>query len=213
MAAAGDFLVGAAGQPWAHVAVVMACLIDGFFPPFPSETIVMGLAAAAVPQGIAAWLPLLLAAAIGAFAGDNMAYAMGRGMGASRFGWMHRPRMQRSLARMRLELDRRAVSVLFVARFIPGGRTAVNLSAGAVGYPRRRFVPISALSSLMWAGYTVGIGALAGTWLRDNPLLGAAAAVVLAGVIGLGVERLVRLAGTSGRTAEAPMRQAVDVIR
>lgn len=212
LTAVNDLLLGAAGQPWIYAAVVIACIIDGFFPLFPSETIVVGLASLAAAHGVPGWLPLLLAAALGTFLGDNVAYAIGRGMGPSRFRWMRRPRMQRTLARVERELVQRGLPVILTARFIPMGRVAVSLSAGAAGFPRKRFAAITALSSLLWAGYTVGIGAFAGAWVRDNGLLGAAVATVVAVVVGLGLERLARAVRTSGQAAETPALQAVDTL-
>ena len=190
LGAVSDFVLGAAGQPWVYGLVFLGCLIDGFFPPFPSESIVVGLAALVVVQdGPDLWL-LILAAALGAFAGDNIAYDLGRRAGAGRARWLSGPRMQRSLARVGRDLDHRGASLILAARFVPIGRVAVNLTAGATLYARKRFVPVAALSGLAWAVYTVGIGALAGTWFRENQLLGMAAALVLAAVIGLIVDRV-----------------------
>lgn len=183
-----DFLLGAAEQPWIYAVVVLACLIDGFFPPIPSEALIVGMAAlAATHGGHGLWI-LLLAGILGAFIGDNVAYVLGRRMGTTRFKWMRRPLMQRSFARAARDLKSRAVSMILVARFLPGARVAVNLTAGATGFPRKKFVAISALSASLWAGYCVGIGALAGAWLGQNPLLGLVVAVVVAGTIGAVVD-------------------------
>lgn len=187
-----EFLLGAAEQPWIYAAVVLACLIDGFFPPVPSEALIVGMAAlAATHGGDGLWL-LLLAGLIGAFLGDNVAYALGRRMGTTRFKWMRRPLMQRSFARATRDLESRAVSMILVARFLPGARVAVNLTSGATGFPRKKFVAISALSATLWAGYCVGIGTLAGAWLAENPILGLVVAVVAAGTIGGIVDMIAR---------------------
>ena len=45
-----------------------------------------------------------------------------------------------------------------VARFIPGGRTAVALSAGALGYRWRRFVAFDLVATLIWATYSALLG-------------------------------------------------------
>ncbi|WP_449372729.1 DedA family protein [Arthrobacter psychrolactophilus] len=198
-----EFLLGAAEQPWIYAAVVLACLIDGFFPPVPSEALVVGMAAlAATHGGHGLWL-LFLAGVLGAFLGDNVAYSLGRRMGTTRFRWMRRPLMQRSFARSSRGLESRAVSMILVARFLPGARVAVNLTAGATGFSRKRFVAISALSATLWAGYCVGIGALAGAWLAENPLVGLVVAVVAAGTIGGIVDIIARkLSSRSLRTSE-----------
>src|SRR5690606_15928355 len=67
---------------------------------------------------------------------------------------------------------------------IPVGRVAVNMSAGALGYPWLRFLPVSAAAALTWSAYSAGIGLLAGHWLSGQPLLSAV----------LGVRRARRLA-------------------
>jgi membrane protein DedA with SNARE-associated domain len=129
------WVVDAAGAPWVYLLVFICCTVDGFFPPFPSESVVVGLASLIVTQGTPnPWL-LMLAAALGAFIGDNTAYAIGRGIGLTRFRWMRRPRARRSFAWASSELDKRAASLLLVGRFLPIGRVAVNLAAGPPAIP------------------------------------------------------------------------------
>ncbi|RJT80987.1 DedA family protein [Arthrobacter cheniae] len=188
-----DVVLAAAEQPWVYLLVLACCVLDGFFPPVPSESVVVGLASLVITQGVPnPWL-LILVAALGAFLGDNIAFRLGRGIGTTRFRWMRRPRMQRSFTWAGRELARRAASLILVARFIPIGRVAVNLTAGATGYSQRRFVALTALSGTVWAGYSVGIGAVAGTWFQHNHLLGVAVAIAVAVVIGVGVDRVIVL--------------------
>ncbi|MHA7180783.1 DedA family protein [Arthrobacter sp. MDB2-24] len=205
-------VLAAAGQPWVYLLVLVCCVVDGFFPPFPSESVVVGLASLVLTQGVLnPWL-LILVAALGAFLGDNIAYGIGRGIGTTRFRWMRRPRMQRSFGWAGSELAKRAASLILVGRFIPIGRVAVNLTAGATGYPRRRFVALTALSGTVWAGYSVGIGAIAGTWFQHNHLLGVAVAVGIAVVIGVLVDR--GTAFVRGSTPlEAPALQPRDELQ
>jgi len=186
-----DFVLAAAEQPWVYLLVLLLCTVDGFFPPVPSESVVVGLASLVITQGVPnPWL-LMLVAALGAFLGDNIAYGIGSGIGTRRFRWMRRPRMQRAFAWAGGELEKRAASLILVARFIPIGRVAVNLTAGATGYSRRRFVLLTALSGVVWAGYSVAIGVVAGSWFEDNHLLGVVVAVAIAIVLGLIVDRII----------------------
>ena len=69
----------------------------------------------------------------------------------------------------------------------------MNLTAGAMEFPRRRFILFDSIAVTAWAGYNVGIGALAGAWLEDQPLLGMAAALVLALLLGYVAERAAAL--------------------
>ena len=52
----------------------------------------------------------------------------------------------------------RGGELIVVARFIPGGRTAVTLSAGTLGYPWRRFAVFDGAASLGWALYSALLG-------------------------------------------------------
>ena len=89
-------------------------------------------------------------------------------------------------------LDRRGAVIILVARYVPIGRVAVNLTAGASGYPQRRFLGLTALAALSWSGYSVAIGLLAGHWLEDNAILGAIAGIAFAVALGGLVDHLVR---------------------
>ncbi|MET4058952.1 membrane-associated protein [Arthrobacter sp. UYP6] len=185
------FILLSADAWWVYLVLFAFCLIDGFFPPVPSESIVVGLAAlVASGAGPNPWL-VIAAAACGAFLGDNLAYLMGRGIGLERFRWMRGPRMQRGFVWARRELDKRAVSLILVARFIPIGRVVVNLTAGATGFPRRKFITLTAISAVVWAGYSVAVGALAGAWFEHNHLLGVVVAIAAAMVLGLIIDRII----------------------
>lgn len=193
-----QMVVDAAAAPWVLVVVLLFCAVDGFFPPVPSESVVVALAAVAgAVQGPGLW-PLLAAAAAGAVIGDNVAYALGTSLSARRLRWVRTGRGQRALERAALELSRRPAVLLLTGRFVPVGRVAVNLSAGATGVPRRVFVPLSVLAGTTWAGLTVALGRAAGSWFPDRPLLAIGAAVILALALGVGVDAVLRRVG-SGR--------------
>lgn len=194
-----DFILAAAGQPWVLFLVLLCCIIDGFFPPVPSESVVVGLAAIAATAGIPSpWL-LMLAAAVGAFLGDNIAYQIGRRVGTRRWRWMRGPRLQKAFHWAGRELRRRPASLIMVARFVPIGRVAVNLTAGATRYRQSRFVLLTVLSAILWAAYSVGIGMFFGQWFEDNHLVGIVIAIVCAIVLGIIVDvvtnRIRRLVG------------------
>jgi membrane protein DedA with SNARE-associated domain len=89
------------------------------------------------------------------------------------------------------ELRRRPASLILVARFVPIGRVAVNLTAGVTHYPHLRFVGLTILSATLWAGYSVAIGLFFGQWFEDNHLLGAAIAIVCAVVLGIVVDLII----------------------
>jgi membrane protein DedA with SNARE-associated domain len=106
---------------------------------------------------------------------------------------MRTRRAAATIAWAQRSLERRGASLILIARYIPVGRVAVNITAGATGYPRRRFLPLAALAAVAWAVYSVAIGVLAGHWLGENPLLGVAVGVAIAVLLGLIVDRLIAL--------------------
>jgi membrane protein DedA with SNARE-associated domain len=196
-----EFILQAAASPWLLLVMFGVAVVDGFFPPVPSETVLVAAAAVAGSTGAFPTVVLLcLVAAIGATIGDNIAYGIGRSVGTTRFGWMRGARFSAAFARTRSTLERRGAPLILGARYIPVGRGAVNMAAGALRYPWRRFLPLSALGGAAWAVYSAALGILAGHWLEDQPLFSAALGVAFALVIGLIIDRV---AAARRRRAEA----------
>jgi membrane protein DedA with SNARE-associated domain len=170
-----------------QIAVSLPAL-DAIFPVLPSETAVIALGVATAGSTDPRIAVLVACAAAGAFAGDNLCYFLGRRFGprverrffATANGARRRAWAERSLARFGTQL-------IIVCRFIPGGRTAVTLSCGLLGYPRRRFIPATAAAGTLWACYAFFVGRLGGTALEGKPwaafLLAAGIAVAVSGLI------------------------------
>lgn len=185
-----EFIIQVAASPWLMLVMFAVAVIDGFFPPVPSETVLVAAAAASAASGALPTAVLLCAvAAVGAVIGDNIAYAIGRAVGTARFRWMRGRRVAAAFAGARGALERRGAPLILGARYIPVGRVAVNMSAGALRYPRRRFFLLSVVAGAMWAAYSTAIGLLAGSWLAEQPLLGTVLGIVLAGGIGIAIDR------------------------
>ncbi|WP_022892519.1 DedA family protein [Agromyces subbeticus] len=211
-----DIVLSLVQSPWVFVVIFVVCVIDGFFPPVPSETVVIAAAAAGAATGDWAMLVgAVIAASAGAFLGDNIAYTIGRTVGVDRWSWMRRDSARRAIAWAREGLDRRATVLILTARYIPVGRVAVNVTAGAAGLSRRRFLPLSALAALSWAVYSVAIGLFAGRWLSGNPLLAALLGIAIALVIGIIIDRVSSAVATRRAerrtTTEEPAAASVGV--
>jgi membrane-associated protein len=188
-----EMIAHSASQWWVIPLVTLFCLIDGFFLFLPSETAIVALAAVSLSTGEPnVWL-LMAGGAIGAIIGDNIAYRMGRGIGTAGFKWMRRPKVAKAFEWARMELDKRGAVLILTARYIPVGRVAVNFTAGATQYPWRKFAVVDAIACVTWAAYGVGIGTFAGSWIKDNHLLGVGIAIVFAIVIGFIVDHLMKL--------------------
>lgn len=180
----------AIASPWLYLVLFAVTVIDGFFPPVPSETVLVAAAAVAASTGEGNLLLLGAVAAIGAAIGDNIAFVIGRGLGTTRFAWMRRPRVASAFAYAQRALDRRSATLILGARYIPVGRVAVNMTAGALGFPWRRFLPLSLIAGLSWSIFSLAIGLLAGAWIKDQPLLSAGLGIVIALVIGFVIDRI-----------------------
>lgn len=186
-----DVILSLVQSPWVYVAIFVVCVVDGIFPPVPSETIVIAAAAAGAATGEWGMLvAAIFAAAAGAILGDNIAFAIGRRVGLDRWRWMRRDSAQRAIRWAREGLHRRATVLILTARYIPVGRVAVNVTAGATGLAGRRFFGLSVLAGLSWAVYSVGIGLFAGRWLSGNPLLAAVLGIAIALAIGVAIDQV-----------------------
>ena len=143
---------------WAYLILFLLAFLDVLVPIVPSETAVItaGVVAASGDLSLALIIP---AAAVGAFLGDNTVYLIGR-----RFGGRVTERFfsgEKATERMtwaEVQLSERGGELIVVARFIPGGRTAVALSAGTLGYRWRRFVAFDLAATLIWASYAALLG-------------------------------------------------------
>ena len=185
-----DVILDLAGSPWVYLVVFAFVAIDAFVPPVPSESALVALAAVSVSSGDPDLLLLGLVAVAGALVGDNTAYGIGRRLGTDRFAILRKPKAVEVIERAEHELDKRAATLILTARYIPVGRVAVNVTAGATRFPYRRFLPLAVLAAISWAAYNIGIGVVAGSWVRDNPLLGAGAAIVFALVVGVAIDKI-----------------------
>ena len=179
-----DVILHAADQPWILLALYLFCSIDGFFPPVPSESIVIALATVSVQgDAVPLWLVIPVAAA-GAMTGDLIAFAIGRRIPIHRLRIFRSGRGQSMLAWAEEQLRRRGGVFILSARYIPVGRVAVNMTAGAVGFPLRRFIAFDAVAAVMWALYGTAIGVVAGKVFEDSPLLSIAVGITGGVIIG-----------------------------
>ena len=173
------------GSPWIFVVLYLFATIDGFFPPVPSESIVIALSAVAITEGTPNLGLIMLVAAAGAWTGDQIAYQIGTRVKVRELRLLRSPRGQAAVDWAENALANRGAAFIIAARYIPVGRVAVNMTAGAVGYNRRRFMGLTAIAAVTWGCYSAVIGIGAGAWLGDNMIVAVSVGVV--GGIALGV--------------------------
>ncbi|MDX6263364.1 MAG: rane-associated protein [Kribbellaceae bacterium] len=174
---------------WIYLALFGFAALDGFFPAIPSETLVVTAGVFAATGGPNLYVVIAMAAA-GAFLGDHISYALGRGAGGRLLDRFEPGTKRHKLTLWaRTALEERGGLVLVVARYVPGGRTAVTLTMGAVRYPLRNFSFFAALAAASWGLYCSLVGYIGGKAFEDNPLKGVALGIGLA----LGVTLIVEL--------------------
>ncbi|MCL1869817.1 MAG: VTT domain-containing protein [Promicromonosporaceae bacterium] len=196
------FVLDAASGPWALAVLFLSCVVDGVFPPVPSETVLVAQAAAIGAAGVPAVVAMLLVAAVGAWCGDNLAYLIGRHLGLRRLAASRRrPRLAAAVTAAADRLERNGASMILAGRFVPVGRVAVNLAAGATGLPYRRYAALSALAACSWVAVTSVIGLATGAWLGAQPLV----AVVVSASVGLGVGAAIDAVTRRRRRAAQPL--------
>jgi len=195
------------GSPVSYLVAVLLPALDALLPWLPSETVIIALGAVTAGSADPRIGLLVALAAAGAWLGDNAAYLVGKRFGpavdrrlfAGEKGSHRRAWAQRSL-------DRYGIRLIIACRFIPGGRTAVTLTCGLVGFPRRRFAVATAVAGIVWASYAFFLGRLGGKIFEDRPWAGLLLALGLGLAVSLFIEavRRVRRWRARHRTRRAP---------
>ena len=188
-----DSLDALSGSPWAYALILAVAAVDAFLPVVPSEATVVTAGVFAAVGDLS--LALVIAAgASGALAGDTTSYAGGRLLSGRIGPWLERtPARQRRTDRARRLLDRRGAFVVLGARFVPGGRTAVTLTAGAIRFRFLRFGAYAVVAATLWATYAGLAGYVGGHAFADRPLLAVGAALGGVALVALLVEGVRRL--------------------
>jgi membrane-associated protein len=180
---------------WAYVVVLVLSFLDVMLPIVPSETSVITAGVVAAAGGLEIWL-IIAAAASGAFLGDNVVYLVGR-----RYGDRARRRFfsgEKATARIdwaERQLEERAGQLITGGRFIPGGRTAVALSAGITHFRWRRYIMLDAFAALAWALYASLLGYFGGKAFENQPWKGLLLALGIAFAVAGSVEAVRWLRG------------------
>jgi membrane protein DedA with SNARE-associated domain len=168
--------------------VAVLALLDVILPIVPSETSVITAGVVASAGKLDVFL-IIAAAGAGAFIGDNLVYLAGRRFGEP----VQRRFFSGEKARARIawaerQLQERAGQLITGGRFIPGGRTAVALSAGLTHFPWRRYLLLDAIAALGWALYATLLGYFGGRAFEHQPWKGLILALLIAFAVAGGVE-------------------------
>ncbi|GEC10386.1 membrane protein [Streptomyces spinoverrucosus] len=139
-------------------------LLIGFFLPGDSLLFTAGLlATGTAPGGLRLSLTPLLLAAVGALAGSQCGYVIGRKAGGALLDRSDSARLHQGARRAEELLERYGhAKAIVLARFVPVVRTVLNPIAGALRVPIRTFTVWQLAGGLVWslglilAGYALG---------------------------------------------------------
>jgi len=177
-----QFVQWVSGAWWTYPLIFSVSAIDAFFPLVPSEATVITAGVVAGAGDLS--LPLVIAcAALGAIVGDNICYGLGSWLGEKRvkniFGRNEKARRGFDWASEQVEV--RGFYLIIIARFIPGGRTAVTFSCGFTHAMRwRRFIVADVIAGVLWASYAALLGYWGGKRFEDQPWKGLLIAFAIA---------------------------------
>lgn len=171
------------------LAVFAVVAMESVGVPLPGELVVIVAATLASREGTPL-APLIAAAAVGAIAGDNVGYALGRTFGNRlllRQGW----RLGLREADVKLGqylFDRYGAYIVFFGRFVAVLRVLAAVLSGANQLPWHKFLLANALGGIAWASLVAstaywlgrGIGHIHGPLSLALLLAGVAAAVASA---------------------------------
>ena len=172
------------GEWWSYLVIFAVSAIDAFFPLVPSESVVI-TAGNLASSGDLWLLGVIASASAGAVLGDNVSYLIGKWAGEHTVKRLFRSeKAQKGFEWAEDQLVRRGFYIIVIARFIPGGRTAVTFASGYThGMPWRRFIVADVAAGLLWGTYAAMLGYIGGKTFEDAPWKG----LVLGFVIAIGV--------------------------
>jgi membrane-associated protein len=191
-----QLLTAVATPVWAYLALFGFLTIDAMIPVVPVQAIMITTGALTVYGNLNLALVIAIGA-LGMFAGDSIAYVLGRSTGnvgrnrlgrlRARFAPKNEDAETKSGARKAAErftrgLRRPGPLVLLLCRFVPGGRMAAGFHAGRSGYPIKLFALYDGAAAVSWAMYGGLVGHVGGTAITQSAwrlfVIAAAAAVI-----------------------------------
>src|SRR5438067_4755843 len=135
-----------------------------FLATFASEDLACISAGVLVAQGRLTYLMAVLACFLGIFAGDVLAFLVGRMAGPHTLNskWLSRWMAPDKISDARRWLEKRGASAVFISRFTPGLRVATYFSAGLLKMRWLKFVLSLVAATVIWVPLIVSATELVG---------------------------------------------------
>ncbi|TPE53028.1 DedA family protein [Amaricoccus solimangrovi] len=158
-------IVGAFG----YLGIFLLMMAENLFPPIPSE-VIMPIAGISVGSGQMSLSLVLISALAGTLLGNLPWYFIARAVGRERFmelvaRWGKYVALKVSDVEAAIAwFDRHGGKAVLLGRMAPGVRTLISVPAGLAEMPLTRFLILSAVGSVIWIGFLIGVG----MFLRAN---------------------------------------------
>jgi membrane-associated protein len=178
------------GTWWSYLLIFALAYADVLLPIVPSETAVItgGVLASAGDMHLSLLISL---AAVGAVAGDNTVYLLGRYLEEPlRRRFLSGEKAQKRFRWAERQVTERGGQLIIVGRFIPGGRTVVALASGTLHFRWRRFFAFDVVAGLLWAAYASLLGYFGGKAFERQPWKGLLLAFGIALAVTAAVEAI-----------------------
>lgn len=193
-------------SPVTYLLIFALVAVDVIAPVIPAEATVTAASALAGQGQLTIWW-VMLAAGLGAFVGDNIAYWIGRIAGRPLVERILRGDTQQ-LEAVQEQFDRRGGIFVIIGRFVPGGRTVVALGAGVLHFRWLQFVIYDAIAAVVWAIQAALPGFIGGSLIRDEPWLAMVIGFVLSALVAGTIVLIQRWRDAQG-ARELPVKPAV----
>jgi membrane protein DedA with SNARE-associated domain len=186
-----DFFLGLVST-YGTIIIALSTFLSCLALPIPASFVMLA-GGAFVASGDLAAIPVVAAAFIGAVAGDQIGFRIGRVGGHRIEAWLTRaPARATALARARSLVTRWGIAGVFFSRWLvsPLGPW-VNLIAGATDMSALRFTLAGAAGEAVWVALYVGLGFFFAANIGAlSYVLGNAVAAVTAGAVAIGLGAL-----------------------
>ncbi|MCB1360170.1 MAG: DedA family protein [Rhodobacter sp.] len=189
-----DWMLALIGD-WGVTVLAIVTFLSCLAVPVPSSMMMLASGAFAA-SGDMALIPAASAALVGAVAGDQTGYGLGRLSYRRAEGWLlQSPTRAAVLNRARGQVQTRGAVAVFFSRWLFSVLGPyVNLLAGGAGMTWLTFTAMGVAGEIVWVSVYVGLGYLAGGQIEQiADLLGNAsgflASLAITGVLGWGLWR------------------------
>ena len=141
---------------WPYLVIMGWLFVTGLgVPPLPEEFTIIGAGITAKTTDGVYWFLAWPSCIIGVVAADLVLYWAGRWWGTSlfRYRWVQRVLPEHRRLKIEEGFHQNGVKILLSARLLPGLRTGVFLTAGAMRYPFIRFLLADGLYAIPGTGF------------------------------------------------------------